>query len=261
MLLLTSARRKRLRSQPLPPDWGWILARSFPLHKLLAEADQQELHGHLQVFLAEKQFEGVNGLVVTDEMRVTVAANACLLLLHRESDYYPGLSTVVLYPGEYVGRRVEVDETGIVREEDEVRSGESWGGGSLVLSWEDVRLGGQEGCEDYNVVIHEFAHQWDLLDGITEPAPLFGRKSARRLWSEYLAADYAKLCAEVDAGNEETLLDPYAGEAPAEFFAVATEAFFQLPLDLQQWHPRVYDGLSRYFCQDPAGWEWSCPVA
>jgi Mlc titration factor MtfA (ptsG expression regulator) len=261
MLLLTSARRKRLRSQPVPPDWVRILTRTFPLYPLLPPVDQQELHGHLQVFLAEKEFEGVNGLVLTDEMRVTVAANACLLLLHRESDYYPGLSTVVLYPGEYVGRRVEVDETGIVREEDEVRSGESWVGGSLVLSWEDVRLGGQEGCEDYNVVIHEFAHQWDLLDGITEPVPLFGRKSARRLWAEYLQEDFAWLCAEVDGGNEETLLDPYAVESPAEFFAVTTEAFFQLPLALQQWHPRVYDGLCRYFRQDPASWEWSCPVA
>ena len=260
MLLLTAARRKRLRSQPISPDWGRILAHSVPLYDVLPETDRQELHGHLQVFLAEKGFEGVNGLSVTEEMRVIVAANACLMLLHREHDYYPGLSTVILYPGEYMGRRVETDDLGIVWEEDEVRSGESWGGGSLVLSWEDVRLSGQAGYEDYNVVIHEFAHQWDLLDGITEPAPLFGRKSARRLWSEYLAEDYAWLCAEVDAGNEETLLDTYAAMSPGEFFAVASEAFFQLPQALREWHPQVYDGLSRYFRQDPAGWEWRCQI-
>jgi Mlc titration factor MtfA (ptsG expression regulator) len=256
MLLFTGSRRKRLRSLPAPPHWERILEKSFPLYPFIPLTDRQELFAQMQVFLGEKQFEGVNGLVVQEEMAILVAANACLLLLHRESDYYPGLSTVVLYPGEYVGRRVETDDTGIVWETDEVRSGETWNGGSLVLSWDDVRLSGRSGYEDYNVVIHEFAHQWDLLDGITEPEPLFGRRSARRLWGDYLAEDYGRLCVEVAGGNEDTLLDPYAVESPGEFFAVVSEAFFQIPRVLQGEHPTVYAGLASYYRQDPAAWRW-----
>ena len=161
MLLFTGMRRRRLRSRPFPPDWLLALERQIPFYPLLPPADREELRGHIQVFLAEKNVEGGGGFRVTDEVRLIIAAHACLLLLHRDTGYFPGLSSIVVYPGEFVAPLAEVDEAGIVTEGEDLRSGESWQQGTLVLSWEDVLLGGTEGYEDYNVIFHEFAHQLD----------------------------------------------------------------------------------------------------
>ena len=252
MLLLTGIRRRRLRAAPFPPEWLRVLERRVPLYGRLSEADQQELRGHVQVFLAEKNFEGGGGMRVGDEVRVIIAAQASLLLLHRETDYFPGLSSIIVYPDEFVVQQSETDETGVVFEGEDIRSGESWQHGTLVISWKDVLLGGTDGYEDYNVVLHEFAHQLDTEEGITSGAPLLGRRPRLR-WHGVLEEEYERLRADEAAGRP-TLLDPYGAEHPAEFFAVATECFFTIPTELRDQHPDLYDELARYFRQDPAQW-------
>lgn len=253
MFLLTRLRRARLLRQPLPPEWRAFVERSFTFYPLLPTQDQEELLGHMKIFLAEKEFEGAGGMEVSDTMRLTVAAHACLLLLHRRTGYYPHVSSVIIYPAEFVAPVTDVDEAGVVTEWKDIRSGESWGGGTLVISWEDVQLGNTEAYRDYNVIIHEFAHQLDDEDGIT---PYSGEMRPRHpMWERTLRAEYERLRREAELGRE-TLLDPYGTENPAEFFAVATECFFHLPRELKACHPELYRELAGYFRQDPSEWRW-----
>jgi MtfA peptidase len=256
VLFVTSSRRKRLRSQPFPPAWERVLERDVPLYGFLPPADQEELKGHIQVFLAEKQFDGAGGLVMTDGIRVTIAAQACLLLLHRDTDYFPGLSSVVVYPGEYEAPFEEMDEAGVVTAGTDRRSGESWDRGTLVLSWEDVLMSGVDGEGAYNVVLHEFAHQLDAEEGVTDGTPFFPKRAVQKHWQRTLEAEYERLKEDAARGKV-SVLDPYGAESPAEFFAVATEAFFEDPRELREHHLALYEELSRYYQQDPAAWPLS----
>jgi MtfA peptidase len=251
MFLFTGMRRRRLRSRPFPPDWLRTLEQRVPFFPLLPPADREELTGHIRVFLDEKSVEGGGGFRVTDEVRLVIAAHACLLLLHQDADYFPGLSSIVVYPDEFVAPLAEVDEAGIVTEGEDLRSGESWQQGTLVLSWEDVLLGGQDGYEDYNVIFHEFAHQLDARHGITSGAALPG--SGERFWEAVLEAEYLRLKKGAEQG-EATFLDPYGAESPEEFFAVAVESFFTIPVEFRDELPELYAGLSACFRQDPANW-------
>ncbi len=251
MFLLKRIRRRSLRNQPFPLSWQAFLHDHVPLYRTLPADDRKELHGHIQVFLAEKQFEGALGLTITDEMRLTVAAQACLLILRRDGNYFPGLSSIIIYPDEFVARRQDVDEGGVVTEGEEVRSGESWEGGSLVLSWVDVLAAGTPGKDDYNVVIHEFAHQLDAEEGIT--ALLEGGRNVSAFGTALLQA-YEELCADLEAGRE-TVFDPYGAESVPEFFACATECFFSLPGMIREYHPDLYAHLQAYYRLDPAAWQ------
>ena len=254
MFFISKWRRQRLRRQGAPSHWHEVIERRVPLYRLLPPADREELLAHVQVFLAEKRFEGVGGVEVTEEMRLTIAAQACILLLHRPHDYYPKLSSVVVYADEYLARVSEVDESGVVTEGVDRRSGESWEGGAVALSWEDVLLTARPGEDDYNVVIHEFAHQLDTEEGISNDFPLAAAGERVAPLVRLLYEAYEELAADVAAGRE-TVFDAYGAESPAEFFAVATECFFGLPRLLREWHPELYGELCRYFRQDPAAWE------
>jgi Mlc titration factor MtfA (ptsG expression regulator) len=254
MLLITEMRRKRLKISPFPPAWERFLERRVPLYGRLPDKEREELKGDIQVFLAEKSFEGCGGFVMTDEVRLTVAAQACLLLLHRETDYFPGLSSIGIYPGEYLAAQTEVDESGVVTEWTDLLSGESSREGAVVLSWEDVRAEGLETHEAYNVVLHEFAHQLDAEDGITSGAPLLARRSGTRPLLEALEKGLQKLKEEVLHGRA-TVLDPYGEESLEEFFAVASECFFMRPLLLRDWDSGLFAELVRYYRQNPAEWK------
>jgi MtfA peptidase len=254
MLLITEMRRKRLRSAPFPPAWEHNLERRVPLYGRLPEQDRRELKGAIQIFLAEKSFDGCGGFVITDEVRLTVAAQACLLLLHRETDYFPGLSSIVIYPREYLAPQADVDESGVVTEWTDLLSGESSRVGTVVLSWEDVMDEGLETHESYNVVLHEFAHQLDAEDGITSGAPLLPRRSRNRTLSEVLESGFQRLKDEVLHGRA-TVLDPYGEDSLEEFFAVATECFFIRPLSLREWDFCLFTELVRYYRQNPAQWK------
>ncbi|TWJ17555.1 M90 family metallopeptidase [Geobacter argillaceus] len=251
MFLLKRIRRRSVRSREFPSSWQILLHDKVPHYRMLPLDDRARLHGHIQVFLAEKQFEGALGLTVTDEMRLTVAAQACLLILRRGGDYFPQLSSIIIYPGEFVARRHDVDEGGVVTVGEELRSGESWEGGSLVLSWEDVLAAGRPGEDDYNVVIHEFAHQLDAEEGIT--ALLESGRNSSSFGTALLQA-YEGLCADLESGRE-TVFDPYGAESVPEFFAVASECFFSLPGIIREYHPDLYAHLQAYYRLDPSAWQ------
>jgi len=248
---LKKRRRQRLAMEGFPPEWLTVVKRRMPFYRLLSEEQQCELRGLIRVFLAEKRFEGCGGLELTDEMRVTIAAQACLLLLGRETDIYSKLRSVLVYPHAYVAPGHSRQPDGTVTEGRQGRQGESWTQGYVVLSWEDVVYGAGGVREGRNVVLHEFAHQLDNESGAPEGAPLLAEISMYSEWARVFGAEYQALCERVER-NQPTLLDAYGAVSPAEFFAVATEYFFELPIELGALHPELYQQLKLYYGQDPA---------
>ncbi len=203
------------------------------------------------LFLDRKQFTGVQGLEITDDIAVAIAAQACLPVLRLGLDRYDGFVGIVVHPGQALARRQATDDDGIVHEYDEVLSGEAVEGGPVMLSWRDVRASGASAAIGYNVVVHEFAHVLDMADGLADGVPPLPASISRKEWQITLGAEYARFCERVERG-EETALDPYGAEAPEEFFAVASEGFFVAPRLLRDEHPKLYVMLTRFYLQEPA---------
>jgi len=258
--MLKALRRKKLMATPLPEEWRQMVAARDPFYRRLPEADRHELEGHMQVFLAEKQFEGCGEFVVNEEHKHLIASQACLLLLHRHTDYFPDLQTILIYPALYVVPTTRHVGGGVMEQRDESRAGESWYQGAVVLAWEEVRSGLETPERGYNLVLHEFAHQLDYEDGQADGAPLLGsgesasvRKQRYADWGRIMRSEYEQLRAQVQRG-ETTLLRGYGATNPAEFFAVATECFFCRARELQQKHPALYEQMKWYYQQDPSSW-------
>ena len=251
--LLKKRRRARLRAQPVPADWASVMERNVPVYSRLAADLRDQLHGHMQVFLAEKHFEGCDGLVMTDEIRVTIACQACLLILNRDTNYYPDLVTVLVYPSVFYAD-VEEPDGAIVSEYKEDRSGESWDLGVIVLSWEDAVEWASTGRGGYNVVLHEFAHQLDMENGAMDGMPRLGSREQRDEWTRVFNDAY-RMFEGAARQNRRTLIDRYGLGDPAEFFAVVTESFFERPLALQRENAGLYRALSQYYRVDPASWD------
>ena len=250
---LREFRRRKIRQRSFPEDWRALLAERAPFVEMLTREDRRELERHMLVFLEEKTFEGCGGLEITDEIRLTIAAQACRLLLHRETDYFPGVSTVYVYPSAYQAPSKSIDAAGVVTEGSETRLGEAWTRGPVVLSWDDVERGVRDLRDGHNVAIHEFAHQLDSEDGPVDGAPALGW-SAYRTWCRVLNREYRDLV-EAAERHRRHVLDSYGATNGAEFFAVATEAFFEKPRQLKRRHPEMYDEFVRFFRQDPAA-DW-----
>lgn len=257
---LKQFRRRKFRPDEFPEAWVEVLQQRFPLYERLCEADRQELKSHVQWFLSEKKFEGCGGLTVTDEVRVTIAAQACLLLLHRSRDGYDKLKSVLVYPSTYFPQTPDSHPDGIVAEEQSARLGESWQHGTVVLAWDSVRGGAANPFDGQNVVLHEFAHQLDQESGQADGAPVLGRgksyterRAAYSSWAKVLTEKYEELRRKTRKGRK-TVLDAYGASHPAEFFAVATECFFEKPGQLQKKHPKLYKELKRFYKQDPVTW-------
>jgi Mlc titration factor MtfA (ptsG expression regulator) len=249
--ILKERRRRRLRNRPVPDEWRFVISRNLPFFDRLSPNDQKELLGHVQVFLEEKRFEGCAGLRVTDEMRVTIATQACVLLLHRRSDYYPRLLTILIYPSGYVVDEERHVEGHIWEEGQEGRLGETGRAmGSMVLAWDAAKSGARDPSDGKNLVLHEFAHQLDFEDQLADGVPALGSRGEILSWAEVMKMEFAALRA-ADATGIPTLLDTYGATNPAEFFAVATEAFFERPRALRRQHPRLYNEMQRFFRQDP----------
>jgi hypothetical protein len=233
-----------------------MLVNGFPLFSQLPEADQRELEGHIQVFLAEKNFEGCGGFQITDEVKVLIAAQACLLLLHRETDYYPRLRTILVYPDTYVAKTRWHERDEDTGRDARARLGESWGRGVVILAWSSTVAGAASIDDGHNLVFHEFAHQLDQEDGAADGRPLLqcDRPSAcyvRYLtWARVLSEEYKNLQDALAKGHQ-TVLDQYGATNPAEFFAVATECFFEKPHQMQKKHPALYAELKEFYRQDP----------
>jgi Mlc titration factor MtfA (ptsG expression regulator) len=253
MLGFKKRRRARTASQPFPPEWQEVLARNVPICKRLPQDDREELQRHILVFLSEKRFEGCGGLEITDEIRVTIAAQACLLLLHRKTDYYPGLTSILVYPRTYVAGRAYHMVGGMVLEGHDVRLGESWHHGAVVLSWDGVRRGAADIHDGQNVVFHEFAHQLDSTHGKGDSTPVLRDRSSFISWARTLEKDFEAF--KRNAGRDpRQVLDDYGATNEAEFFAVATECFFEKAEPLRIAHPELYDALKEFYQQDPTSW-------
>ena len=242
-----------LRSMPFPHSWEAILEKNVKHYHLLPPMLALEVRQNVQIFLAEKTFEGCGGLEVTEEMKVTVAGLASLLLLNRKTSHYKDLKSILLYPKAYkVGGATSDGMT--VSEQSQGRLGESWDHGTVVLSWNDVANSAHNIKDGHNLVLHEFAHQLDQEDGRGDGVPILEQESMYTTWAEVLSPEYEKLRKRAAKGKP-SVLDNYGATNPAEFFAVATETFFEKPVQLQTKHPALYAELAEYYCVDPVSWK------
>jgi MtfA peptidase len=249
--LFKSRRRARLRAEPPPPAWRTILEHNLSVFNRLPPEDQTELLGHTRIFLAEKHLEGAGGLELTDEIRVTIAAQACLLLLHRETDYYPELVSIIVYPSGYTANEDRHIGHGIWEEGAEDRLGHTGQRlRALVLAWDSVRRGAAAPMDGENLVLHEFAHQLDFENQRTDGTPALESRGDYLAWARVMSAEFEALRDAMDSGTP-TLLDGYGATDPAEFFAVITEVFFERPRALRKLHPALFDQLQRFYRQDP----------
>lgn len=251
---LKKRRWARLRAQPFPPAFIPILTANVPVYRRVPDELRGQLHGHINVLLAEKRFEGCNGLEITDEVRVTIAGEAALLILNRETRYYPECLTILVYPDVFYAD-VEDHEGLIVSEYKEDRSGESWDMGVVVLSWKDAVEHASTGRGGYNVVLHEFAHQLDMENGAMDGFPQLRSRAEREAWRTTFTEAYDRL-----RGGQGGMVDEYGAEDPSEFFAVVTESFFERSLALKREQPALYAVLSNYYCVDPASWDAKEPA-
>jgi len=250
---LVALRRRALRARPIPDAWREIIKRNVPYFRQLPADLQLQLKKHTHVFIAEKEFVGCGGLTITDEVRVTIAAQACLLLLNKRTDYFPGLQQILVYPDSFIVNRERIDITGVMHEQRQVLSGESWTQGKVILSWRDVLAGAAEIGDGRNVVIHEFAHQLDQHDGVATGFPLITSRRMRQRWTEVFTREYSQLQHHVTQ-QKPTLLDHYGATNPAEFFAVATETFFERANQLSVTHPSMYKLLCDFYKVNPLSW-------
>ena len=248
-------RRRRaartLERRAIPDElWALTLAR-FPFIAQRRADDRQRLRELATLFLADKEFDGMQGLEVDDGMAVAIAAQACLPILHFGLPAYDDFKGIVVHPDIVVARREVMDEDGVVHQYDEELSGEAMHGGPVMLSWRDVADAGDSAAWGYNVVVHEFAHVLDMRDGVADGVPLLPDRAARARWLAVLEPQWEAFCARVDAGDD-TLIDPYGAEAIDEFFAVASELFFVDPAAMRREHAELYELLAGYYRQDPA---------
>jgi Mlc titration factor MtfA (ptsG expression regulator) len=246
-------RLHRVLARPLTDVQLGVIERNVAQYRGMPRDLRTQLQRLVKQFLHQKTFVGCAGLEVTEEMRVTIAAQACLLLLNRPTRVYPGLHAVLVYPGAFLVPRRQQDEAGVVTETRQDLLGESWGDGRVVLSWEHVRRAGLPPEGTHNVVLHEFAHQLDSESGSNNGAPFLGSPERYRSWSETLSRDFDLLRRDAYWGQRD-VLDPYGATNPAEFFAVATESFFEQPHELAARHPDLYAEFEAYYRVDPRAW-------
>lgn len=229
------------------PDNLWVaIVTSMPFLEVLSTAEQAQLKEMAEAFLGSKEFSSAGGLELTDEIYISIAAQGCLPILKLGLGAYRDWVGIIVYPDEFVVRRHIEDESGVVHEYDDVLAGEAWEGGPLIVSWHDVKMAG----DGYNVVIHEFAHKLDMLNGDADGMPALHSGIDEEVWRETFLAAYDDFCRRVDSG-EDTLIDPYASDSPGEFFAVLSESFFELPDVVAEEYPALYDLFRLYYRQDP----------
>ena len=246
-------RHWRLRAQPLPAVWLPILDHYVPAARHMPEPLRRRWHDAIKVFLAEKRFVGCDGLGVTDEMRVAIAGQACLMILNRPHGGYEDVEWILIYPSAFHVTRRDVDEAGVETIERDLLTGESWDSGRVIISWDDVWRAAREGWEGESVVLHEFAHQLDQESGGVDGAPALAGHASYETWAEVLGEEY-RVLQEKAARGDPSVLDHYGASDPGEFFAVATEAFFQSPEAVREEHPQLYAQLREYYRLDPASW-------
>lgn len=250
----TDRRRRKLIQEPFSSAWEEILRRNFAHYRLLNEKERAHLQKLIQVFIAEKNWEGAGGLELNDEIRVTIAAQACLLILNMPHNYYRNVESIIIYPTEVVlpQRRPGFFETPLHPLEPTYPIvGQAFRQGPLILVWDAVLRGGRYPGSGYNVVYHEFAHKLDMLDGAADGTPPLKVRGEYRDWVKVFSREYIRLHDDLEKGRR-TFIDDYGATDEAEFFAVATEQFFDQPLLMEKHAQEIYRILKEYYRQDPA---------
>lgn len=252
---LRKRHREEVMNAPFPEEWLKPLEKNIVVYKHLTEELKSELKRLTLLFIDGKEFEGCGGLQITDEIRVTIAAEASLLLLNRNlSESYPNLRSVLVYPHAYVaaGRSV-VGANSVVEGEQSVRLGEAWQDGEVVLAWDHAKSGSLNFDDGQNVILHEFSHKLDQASGSANGAPILKDRSSYKTWGMVLNHDFRELREEVEH-HKKDVIDSYGATNPAEFFAVATETFFERPKRLRQTHPELFNELKKYYNVNPEEW-------
>jgi hypothetical protein len=234
-------------SQAIAPEYITIIEKNVPLYSRLPIDLQKQLEGLVNIFIAEKRFEGCGGQEITDEVKVTIAAQACMLILNRKTKFFPKLKTVIVYPETYIAKNQG-------QLAPHARLGESWQNGPVVLAWNSVTGGAQNIHDGKNVVFHEFSHRLDQEDGSADGAPILENRSSYATWAKVLGAEFDVLRGKAKKYRK-SVLNRYGATHPAEFFAVATEAFFEKPRQMKKKHPELYEELRSYYKLDPLDWQ------
>ncbi len=251
---LKRRRRRRILEEPFPDEWNAIIASNVVHDRQLLADQQRRLREMTQVFVAEKNWEGCRGLEITDEVKVTIAALACLLVLGQNNVYFDHVLSILVYPDPYVAKDVEITRAGVVIEGGQTRLGEAWWRGPVILSWSDVLSGGRRQQPGQNLVFHEFAHQLDMMNGRTlDGTPPIESQQHFQRWVKVLQPEYERLVHACRHGRR-SFIDCYAATNVAEYFAVITEVFFENSRMLSSHLPHVYDILRDYYRLDPAHW-------
>jgi len=247
-------RSKSIKNQPFPKPWLEILNRRLPFFEKLPSPVQRHLQILIKIFIEDKSFVGCAGLEIDDEIRITIAAQACLLLLNRKDDPYSQLQSILVYPTTFIATRQIKDELGLVSTNHVALLGESWSQGKVILAWDNVEFGVCNLEDGRNVVLHEFAHQLDNETGTHNGAPLLRTRGAYRSWAQIFSEEFESLQAKAYDGKD-SLIDKYGATNPAEFFAVCTETFFEKPTELRRNHPELFEELEKFYGVNPETWQ------
>lgn len=245
-------RRRRIAARPFPEQWRTILREQVRFYPRLPETLRHRLETLILIFLDEKHFYGCAGLELDDRIRLTIAAEACLLVLNLPWDYYAQLQSILVYPGAFRVRSRSMDGE-VYSEEDQIHLGEAWQAGRIILSWSDADTGARTGADGHNVVIHEFTHQLDQAGGSANGAPPLHGQDRLKAWSQAFSSAFEKLQQDL-RHHHPHLIDAYGATNPAEFFAVTSELFFERPQAMRKDYPELYAQLTDFFRLDPASW-------
>lgn len=246
-------RLKYIAAKEFPPGWREIVIRRLPFFTSMPAPMQKRLEDLIKVFLNDKRFVGCAGQDINDEIRVTIAAQACLLIINRSNNPYQKLESILVYPSTFVATREVRDELGLVSTNHTAMLGESWSQGKVILAWDNVELGVRNLSDGHNVVLHEFAHQLDNETGSHNGAPVLATRGAYKSWAHVFNNEFADLQKDAVKGKQ-GLLDHYGATNPAEFFAVASETFFERPIEMRRSHPELFLELVQFYLLDPSDW-------
>ena len=252
-LLIPRYRLRKAIAAPFPDAWVAIVEKNIAIYKDLPMELRLQLRKLIKQFLHQKHFEGAGGLEITDEIRVTIAAEACMLLVNRNTGVYPSLRYIIVYPAAFVVDRPQSDMYGVVSSGRKGVLGESWSSGKVILAWDNVLSGSSNFVDGHNVVLHEFAHQLDSESGSTNGAPILAGSNCLRTWATTLSGEFEELQKDAWKGRR-SLLDHYGATNPAEFFAVSTETFFEKPAQMAKHHAELFEVLRCYYRVDPRDW-------
>jgi MtfA peptidase len=248
---LKRRRREKLLAEPFPAEWLDYLEGNVAHYRLLTEEERARLRDDLRIVAAEKEWEGCGGQEITDEVKVTVAGQACLLVLGLEGNFFDQVTSILVYPRQYLIPQSHPLGGGVALEGEAAVEGTAHYRGPVILSWEEVLAEGRDPGLGRNLVLHEFAHQLDMQDGEVNGTPLLTDPELDRRWQKVMAAEYERLLDDTEEGRP-TLLDEYGTTDPGEFFAVATECFFTRPREMRRRHRALYNLFRDYYRQDPA---------